>query len=240
METTLLFSGGVDSTLAAVLLAERFQRVRLITYNHGWWSGHFRLGKARRRARELQRVLGPDRVSYVYLPVGDLFHRFVTSTLLEDYRRFRANTCCVGCKLAMHTRTAIYNLRHGIGHVADGSAADQAFHAEQLDGVLSGIRRLYARYGIEYDNPSFTIDTAARKARLRAAGLKPKGVQPRCLVGAYDFFIHTSLHQAHHEEEVFVEYMEYKLPLAFEIIDQAISGEGLSRPAPISARGVSG
>jgi len=233
MDTTLLFSGGVDSTLAAVLLAERFDRVRLVTYDHGWWSGHFRLGKAGRRARDIQRALGANRIAFARVPLGALFHRFVTATLVEDYRRFGTNTCCVGCKLAMHTRTVLYNLRRGIGHAADGSAADQAFHAEQLTGVLAGIRRLYHRYGIDYANPSFAIDTRERQARLRQAGLEPEGVQPRCLFGAYDFFIHARLHAAHHEEEdAMVAYMAHKLPLAFTIIDRVIADEGLHAPRP--------
>lgn len=235
VETTLLFSGGNDSTLAAVLLADRFDRVRLLTYDHGRWSGHFRLGNPRRRARELERCLGADRIVFDFLPLGALFHRFVTSTLLADYKRFRTNTCCVGCKLAMHTRTVLYNLRRGIRSVSDGSVADQAYHAEQLGGVLGRIRRLYARYGITHSNPSFHIDEAERKRRLLEAGITPKGVQPRCLVGAYDFFIYTPLHVAHHhEEDVMVDYMEAKLPIAYDIIDRAIAEEGLEVPEPVA------
>jgi len=233
VETTLLFSGGVDSTLAAVLLVEKFDRVRLVTYNHGWRSGHFSLNRSRRRAREVRRKLGADRISFDYVHMGPLFRRFVTATLLDDYRRFRSNTCCVGCKLAMHARTVLYNLRRGIGHVADGSTADQAFHAEQLSGVLAGVRCLYAHYGIEYANPGFDLDLDRRKARLIEAGFKPKGIQPRCLIGAYDFFIHTPLHVAHHQEEdTMMAYMEYKLPMAFAIIEEIMAAEGLAQPAP--------
>ena len=233
METTLLFSGGTDSTLAAVLLLAQeadgdIERLHLVTYDHRWWTGHFRIGKAMRRGRELRDRFGADRVSHDLVRIGPLFHRFVTATLLDDYRRFHTNTCCVGCKLAMHTRTVLYNLERRIGRVADGSAADQDYHAEQLRGVLDVNRRLYARYGIAYSNPSFSLDTAARLERLRREGIRPKGLQPRCLFGAYDFFIYTPLHQIHREEEdVMVAYMEHKLPMAMRIIDEAMALKGL-------------
>lgn len=229
VETTLLFSGGVDSTLTALLLAEQFDRVHLLTYDRGVRYGHLHVGNARRRARELQRRFGDGRFDFDLFPIGPLFHRFVTATLLADYKRYGTYTCCVGCKLAMHARTVLYNLRRGIRHVADGSAADQDYHAEQLGGVLGCVERLYKRYGITHANPSYNIDEGARKERLKAAGLKPKGIQPRCLFGAYDFFIYTPLHVAHHQEEdIMVAYMEDKLPLARAYIDAAVEREGLA------------
>ena len=232
VETTLLFSGGVDSTLAALLLAEQFDRVHLLTYNRGVRFGHLRLGKARTRARELKQKLGADQFDFDLLPIGPIFHRFVTATLVADYRQYHTYTCCVGCKLAMHARTVLYNLRRGIRYVADGSAADQDYHAEQLGGVLGLVRDLYQRYGITHQNPGYDIDEAGRKARLAEAGLRPKGVQPRCLFGAYDFFIYTPLHVAHHrEEEIMVQYMRDKLPMAHEYIDAAIEEEGLTGSA---------
>jgi hypothetical protein len=231
VETTLLYSGGTDSTLAAILLAERFDRVRLVTYDHRWWTGHFDLRKALARGRRVRERLGPDRITHEFVRMGPLFHRFVTATLLDDYRRFHTNTCCVGCKLAMHTRTVLFNLERGIRYAADGSAADQSYHAEQLGGVLARVRRLYQRYGIEYANPSFSILEADRRAKVEVAGLGAKAAQPRCLFGAYDFFIYTPLHVAHHQEEdVMTAYMDYKLPLAFRVIDEEIARRGLRLP----------
>ncbi len=50
-EAALMFSGGVDSTVAAVKLLDDFDRVHLLTFSNGY--GHYAFGRTRRRVREL-------------------------------------------------------------------------------------------------------------------------------------------------------------------------------------------
>jgi hypothetical protein len=53
-EIALMFSGGVDSTATAVMLAERYRRIHLVTYRNGY--GHWYHHRSAARVDELNRL----------------------------------------------------------------------------------------------------------------------------------------------------------------------------------------
>ena len=55
-EIALMFSGGVDSTATAIMLAEKFDRVHLVTYKNGY--GHYYFNRTQKRVEELNEALG--------------------------------------------------------------------------------------------------------------------------------------------------------------------------------------
>ena len=103
-EVALLFSGGVDSTTAALRLAETHDRVHLLTWGNGY--GHYRLGRTRKRAAELERH-HPGRFAHTLGSVRTIFET-VLADPLGDFRRYRSGFIwCLSCKLAMHARSVL-------------------------------------------------------------------------------------------------------------------------------------
>ncbi len=187
-EVSLLFSGGVDSTTAALLLAERYDRVHLLTWGNGY--GHYRIGRTRRRVEELRRHCG-DRFVHVVGSVRSLFERMLPDPLAE-YRRYgSAFIWCLGCKMAMHMRAILYDLEHGITEAADGSSQSTGEMVEQMLLSVCLIREMYEEYGIAYRTPVYTFPREREVEELRRRGFRMGlrigsrflGIQPKCKPG---------------------------------------------------------
>ncbi len=77
---TLLFSGGVDSTMAACRLAEEHEQVHLLSFENGY--GHYKMNRTTRRAEEVKRRY-PGKVTHSIISIQDLFEQMVVNTLEE-------------------------------------------------------------------------------------------------------------------------------------------------------------
>ncbi len=119
-EITLMFSGGVDSTIAAINLAKQYYKVHLLTFCNG--HGHCFMGKSKDRAAELNNKCG-NKFTHSLISIEPLFKRIVLDALLKDYEEFKSGFIwCLGCKMTMHTASIIYNLKNNIKFMADGSS----------------------------------------------------------------------------------------------------------------------
>lgn len=156
-EALLLYSGGTDSTLAACLLAEKFDKVRLVTFRR---FGLFSAGNPGVNAARLKRKYGDGRFSHETLPVDRLFERVSYDRFFKNFFRhgfFLLSTCGL-CKLAMHLRAAVYCLDNGIKRVSDGANKGMDLFPDQQPGVIGMLREMYAGLGIEYSNPVFDFE----------------------------------------------------------------------------------
>lgn len=156
---TVMFSGGSDSTLVASLLAERFERVHLLTYKHR------AMGFASKCLTSLDRLRskhGADKFEHTFIDINPLMDRLFFRPLagdLKDYGTYALPMCCGSCKLAMHVSTIMYNKARGIGYAADGSNVELSeLFPEQMAGVLDLYRGLYRRFGVKYENPVFHVE----------------------------------------------------------------------------------
>src|SRR5690348_4569084 len=86
-EIALMFSGGVDSTATAILLAERYERVHLVTYRNGY--GHYYHHRTERRVHELNRALG-ERFVHTLISTKSYFDEITVNNVLADYRQYRS------------------------------------------------------------------------------------------------------------------------------------------------------
>jgi hypothetical protein len=154
----LLFSGGSDSTLAAVRAAERFGEVHLLTYRRFGMAdvqnSEVHVGKLRER-------FGADR--FVRPPIASvdrLFRHVAHERQWRDVRRhgFLPLTTCGLCKLSFHLRTVVYCHDAGVGNVWDGSNKAMVIFPEQMIEVLDMFRAMYRDAGITYENPVFHYD----------------------------------------------------------------------------------
>jgi predicted subunit of tRNA(5-methylaminomethyl-2-thiouridylate) methyltransferase len=218
---SLMFSGGLDSTTAAIELAREYDKVYLLTYYNG--HGHFNIDKSARRARELTSILG-DRFKHSIISIEDLFKDMVIDRLKQDYVKYGSGFIwCLGCKMCMHTRSIIYNLQNNIGLMADGSSADSDEMVEQMQLSVSLISLFYQKYNIEYFVPVYK-DTRAEKIRkLNNLGFRMGlrigdrflGVQPKCIPGELYYMPYLLFNKAlEHEKNLVTEFIREKHELA--------------------------
>ncbi len=156
-EVAVLFSGGTDSTAAAALLAQSYDRLHLLSYGH---SGIFRPENSRVNVALLRERFG-DRFVHEVFDVDRLFRWITYLDYWENLRRFGFFnlTTCGLCKLSMHVRTLAYCLEHGLSEVADGANRHMSHFPAQMREGLDELRAMYERFGIAYTNPVFDYDS---------------------------------------------------------------------------------
>jgi len=233
-EVSLMFSGGVDSTTAALTLARKHGTVHLLTYRNGY--GHYKLERTRKRVRELRRVAG-DHFVHTLVSVQELFELLVVDRLRDEYRRYGSGFIwCLGCKMAMHTRSVLYNLEHGIRVMSDGSSSSTGEMVEQSLLSLYMFREFYGEYGIEFRTPVYTIPREEEIARLKAQGFRMGlrirdrflGVQPKCRPGELYYLPFLLFDQPpRHDEERVAEFIDAKREVARAYIERTCRERGL-------------
>jgi len=160
-----LFSGGVDSTLAASLLAERFREVHLVTFRR---AGFLAEEKALARLERLRDRHPGAEITHRFLDVGPFYEEL--SGGWSDLRRHGvlALAPCGVCKVSMHWRLLLYCLEHGLRHASDGAAAGAEEYAEQNPRILMpALDAFYREFGVEKISPAFRPDRSNEEALYR-------------------------------------------------------------------------
>jgi predicted subunit of tRNA(5-methylaminomethyl-2-thiouridylate) methyltransferase len=220
-QVSLMFSGGLDSTSAAINLAQQYEKVHLLTYYNG--HGHFYINNSATRANELSKKFA-NKFMHSIISIEDIFKEMVVDRLADDYSKFGSGFIwCLGCKMCMHTRSIIYNLQNNIGLMADGSSADSDEMVEQMQLSVSLISLFYQKYNIEYFVPVYK-DTRAEKIRkLNNLGFRMGlrigdrflGVQPKCIPGELYYMPYLLFNKAlEHEKNLVTEFIREKHELA--------------------------
>jgi hypothetical protein len=155
---SILFSGGPDSTLAALKAFEEAETVHLLTFHH---SRMGKIGKHRKVSSELAKIYGPERVVTHEDEIDALFHRFYNGAMrnrLGRYRTFFIPWICGACKLSMHMAAIRYNRAHGITTTYDGGNAESApYFVDQMPPYIECMKEFYASLGMRYDCPVYSI-----------------------------------------------------------------------------------
>jgi len=234
-EISLMFSGGVDSTMTAIMLSRQYDKVHLLTYGNGY--GHFRLDRTRRRAEELQQKISMDKFTHTLMPLKDLFEDITVRPFMGDYRRYgSAFIWCMGCKLSMHALSILYNLEHGITRMSDGSSADTDEMVEQMTISLRLTRDFYARYGICYENPVYNMGRKEEIRQLMQMKFKMGfrvldrfiGTQPRCIPGEVYYLPYVLLGiTPDHQEEKVAEFIREKRQVLERYIEDQLRQRGM-------------
>ena len=178
-EAIVLFSGGIDCSLATCLLVEKKYKVHLLHYINGTSISN-NLHKI--RFDELKSVLGDKNVILNEINISGLFRKLSLETIEEDFRKYSTNLVCLGCRMGMHTETILYALKHNIKIVADGSIKYQNHFPEQSSVSLDLFKKLYEAYGIEYINPVLSLeDKKDVKYNLLNYGISIQSMEDTCL-----------------------------------------------------------
>lgn len=160
----VLYSGGCDSTLAAALVADKYDKVRLITYDR---LGFFKTREDPKvNLDRLKRKFGNDKFSFEVFNMDDVFKKVQYDNYLYYVKKYGpiCMSVCGLCKLAMHYQTIMYCARHSIVDVCDGAVREMSvFPAQNMDIALKGIIDLYASFDINYFNPVYDIGKDVEK-----------------------------------------------------------------------------
>lgn len=178
-DVAVLFSGGIDCSLVTLLLRKEGYNVHLLHYEHGASISN---SLHRIRFKELESVVGTDRISLQEVSHRGLFRKLALANIEEDFSKYKTNMICLGCRLAMHVQTIIYCLQNDIHMVADGSVKYQSDFPEQNGVALDIFKSLYQEYGIEYKTMLADVDSAKEvKYKLLDNGISIQSMEDTCL-----------------------------------------------------------
>lgn len=233
-EIALMFSGGVDSTATAIMLAEKYKKVHLITYRNGY--GHYYHHRTKKRVDELNKALGNPFV-YTLMSTKDYFDEIVVNSVLKDFKKYKSGFIWfMGCKMAMHMRSAIYCMENGIKYMSDGSNEDTNEMVEQMLVSLTLIRFFYEHYGIRFGTPVYEISRQESRDLIKKLKLnmgiqvmdRHLCIQPTCIAGELYYMPYLLFNKkVKHDEVVVSEFIEEKQKICDAIVQRHFDAKGV-------------
>jgi len=171
-EVAVLFSGGIDSLLVAVLLQQAFEKIHLLTFDKGYLE--FGLKNNFPNVERLMTRYGPDRIHHEIIDIKNLFKRIGAKSLRRERKKYNLETrWCVRCRLAMSTAGMIYALEHHLDGYADGSNREQIPSSANLTGTaenfpgIVGCHRTFAdEYAVRFLTPTYEFGSREERRRL--------------------------------------------------------------------------
>jgi 7-cyano-7-deazaguanine synthase in queuosine biosynthesis len=156
----VLYSGGADSTMAAVVMLKNHCPVHLLSFKHCRMS---QLDKTTLSAENLAGHFGKSSVIHLWQDITlswCTIKKNPPSTTMNLKGSFALLLKpCLACKVAMHIAALAYCLEKGISRVADGAHPKGApLFPEQLNEGIEVIRSFYNRCGIAYETPVYGIE----------------------------------------------------------------------------------
>jgi hypothetical protein len=173
----VMFSGGRDSSLAAVTYCTRGYRVQLLRFITGLGipSPLPKIRESELRGRFGDQLLptpGPIRIY-------GLVRRIAIAEIEDDFKRFGGkNLVLLGEKLALQAASIVHCLSNAIDVLADGTSGYEADMPEQRDIAIDFFSELSQRYGIRYETPVRAATSSDEvKYALLEAGISTKSLE---------------------------------------------------------------
>lgn len=185
----VLYSGGKDSMLSAMLLIEQGYQVFLVHYDNSLEIGSCNVKNGVKR---LEKKYGKDKVKYIGVKkIESVFREFI-----REFYNFKSNMItkkfgnvsisqfnCLACRLSMYVESIIICKQLGISFVADGARNSQLFAIEQ-DKMLNLFISLFKSYDIDLLLPVKNLeDDFQEKNEFLIRGIIPKVNESQCLIG---------------------------------------------------------
>jgi hypothetical protein len=264
-EVAVMFSGGIDSLLAAVLLLKEHDRVHLITFDKGYLE--FGVKNNVPNVERLKAAFGEDRIAHQIVELKDVVKRIAVKGFFKDRKKYNAETrWCVGCRVGMNTGGLIFALDNDLLGYADGSNREQIPSPENLTGtaenypsIVNRSKALAAEYAVHFLTPTyeygiredrrrklaelgFDIDFLSQDHSKKIAGMMTKEVvkrsQPICFSGWLVHWKRNLFGKAvGQNEERTVDYVSRKQAgVVREVIRDYFADKGMDVEAIVKAR----
>ena len=176
-EVAVMFSGGIDSLLVAVLLQKEFDKVHLVTFDKGYLE--FGIKNNLPNVERLQATFGKDKITHQIVDIKDVNKRIAMGAFFKNRDKYNAETrMCVGCRLSMNTGGLLFALEHDLLGFADGSNREQipseanlTGTAENYPSIVNGGKKFAQEYGVQYLTPTYEFGSRdERRAKLKELG----------------------------------------------------------------------
>lgn len=199
----LLYSGGRDSTLAAIRLYNAGYNVHFIHLDNGYmcdcdkpyltFKEIFNKGKDYYFDYELSSV-----------DVKSLFEEYFNAwsdDLIND-SMLVSEIRCLSCRMAMYTKVIQIAKERGYKYIAEGARISQKFMLEQLP-ITNRLKDLAAAYGIKLLLPVLDVDDDQKEIEeLLANGYSSKTWESKCLIGK------PAKNKTSEDERIIVDYYD--------------------------------
>ena len=199
----LLYSGGKDSTLAAIRLHNDGYNVHFLHFN----NGHMR--DQDKPYLTFKEIFNQNPNYYFDYELSDvdikkLFEEYFASfpsNLIDDHELL-SEIRCLSCRMAMYTKAIQIAKERGYKYLAEGARISQKFMLEQLP-LTNRLQELAKSYGIELLLPVLYVDDDQKEIEeLLASGHSSKTWESKCLIGR------PPKNKTHEDEQTIIDYYE--------------------------------
>lgn len=176
-EVAVMFSGGIDSLLASVLLQQKYDRVHLITFDKGYLE--FGIKNNVPNVNRLKTTFGEDRITHQVIDIKQIVKRISVSKIFKDRKDYNIEIrWCVGCRLSMNTGGLLYALENNLIGYADGSNREQipseaslTGTAENYPSIVNRLKKFAMEYAVHFMTPTYEFGSREnRRAKLKELG----------------------------------------------------------------------
>ena len=187
-EGLILFSGGRDSSSAAVKLAIAGYKIRLFTYQAGFPELIGFLGDSAPNIRhqELLKAFGQNiSAERVINDNSYLIRKLAIEKTNKEYVVYP-----IALALAVHANAICYCLKNNIKIIASGYSGHQSIkdkYIEQRKDFVLLTKKFLRKYGIEYLTPVINKSEMEVKDILERHGISSNSLENKSIFGGIDF-----------------------------------------------------
>ena len=183
-DVLLLYSGGKDSTLAAIRLYKAGYNIHFIHFD----NGHMR--DQDKPYLTFQETFGKkDDFYFDYelssVDIKPIFEEYYSnwSTNFTNDPALTSEIRCLSCRMAMYTKAIEIAKKEGFKYIAEGARISQKFMLEQLP-ITNRLKELAESQGIKLLLPVLYVnDDQQEIEELLANGYSSKTWESKCLIG---------------------------------------------------------
>jgi hypothetical protein len=264
-EVAVMFSGGIDSLLASVLLAQEYDKVHLVTFDKGYLE--FGVKNNQPNVERLKQKFGVDRITHQVIDIKDLHKAISVRFFFKERKKYNSEIrWCVGCRLSMNIGALIFSLENSLLGYADGSNREQipsdtnlTGTAENYPSIVNAGKTFAQSFGVHFLTPTydfggrelrrqklsemgFAIDYLSQDHSKKLSGMMNKEVvkrsQPMCFSGWLMHWKRNLLGKpVEQNEPMTVEYVQSKQDnVVREVMAKYFAAKGLDLAAIVKAR----
>ena len=182
-DVLLMYSGGKDSTLAAIRLRNQGYNVHFIHFDNGYMMDQDKPYLTFKKVFENKDGFYFD-YEYSTIDIKDIFESYYSnwnSSLGDIF--LTSEIRCLSCRMAMYTEVIRIAKKEGFKYIAEGARISQKFMLEQLP-IIDRISKLSHENGIELLLPVLNLkDDEKEKQELINNGYSSKTWESKCLIG---------------------------------------------------------
>lgn len=210
MDCLLLYSGGRDSTLAAIKLYNAGYNVHFVHFDNGYMRDRDKPYLTFQETFDKEKDYYFD-YELSSIDIKILFEEYFGAW--SDEKKDLALTSevrCLSCRMAMYTKAIQIAKEQGYKYIADGARISQKFMLEQLP-IITRLKELAAAEKIKLLFPVLYVDDDQKEIEeLLANGHSSKTWESKCLIGK------PAKDKTEEDERVIIDYYDSVLQPAVQ------------------------